>query len=133
MFFWLLLHDRVNTRNLLQRKSMLLKDYNCVLCSDNTEETQVHLFWNCPFALKCWDHLVPEKQRGISAYDEITLTLTHLPGDISLDIIIIGCWGILLVRNDGIFITAAPHVNTWKYYLKERLWAAQIRVKHIKA
>jgi hypothetical protein len=32
-FFWLLLNDRLNTRNLLKRQNMDLQDYNCVLCS----------------------------------------------------------------------------------------------------
>ena len=58
--FRLLLHDRV--------------DYNCALCADSTEETLIHLFWNCPFSLSCWTNLVPTKQRGISAFDEIVLT-----------------------------------------------------------
>uniref|UniRef100_A0A8R7U6Y7 Reverse transcriptase zinc-binding domain-containing protein n=1 Tax=Triticum urartu TaxID=4572 RepID=A0A8R7U6Y7_TRIUA len=55
IFFWLLLHDRVNTRNLLKRKSMVLSSYDCALCNDSTEETCHHLFWDCPFALHCWN------------------------------------------------------------------------------
>jgi len=31
VFFWLLLKDRLNTRELLKRKNMALEDYNCVL------------------------------------------------------------------------------------------------------
>jgi hypothetical protein len=29
-FFWLLLRDRLNTKNLLRRKTNILEDYNCV-------------------------------------------------------------------------------------------------------
>lgn len=54
IFFWLLLHDRVNTTNLLKRKSMHLQSYNYVLCYDNVEETLTRLLWDCPFALRCW-------------------------------------------------------------------------------
>ena len=36
IFFWLLLHDRVNTRNMLQRRSFHLPSYNCALCQMNT-------------------------------------------------------------------------------------------------
>jgi hypothetical protein len=52
-FFWLLLLDRLNTRNLLGRKNFHLPSYSCatLLCTD--EETLVHLFWVCPFAEKC--------------------------------------------------------------------------------
>lgn len=133
IFYWLLLQDRLNTRNLLHRKSMFLQDYNCAICSEGTEETLVHLFWNCPFSLLCWDHLTPNKHRGISAYDEILLAVRHLPKGIALDIVVMGCWSIWSVRNDKIFRSAAPHLNTWKHYLKEGLWTVQLRAKQRKA
>ena len=47
MFFWMLLHDRLNTRNLLRRKSFVLEDYNCALRGCQQEETLYHLFWGC--------------------------------------------------------------------------------------
>lgn len=133
IFFWMLLHDRLKTKNLLQRKSMYLDDYSCVLCSHKAEETLLHLFWDCPFALRCWDFLFHDKQRGILAYDEIALSLSQLPGEIALDIIIMGCWSIWSLRNDNFFRSAAPHINTWKYYLREGLWAAELKAKHNKA
>jgi hypothetical protein len=49
-FFWLLLNDRINTRNLLGRKRMALLTYNCATLECNREETLQHLFWTCPFA-----------------------------------------------------------------------------------
>uniref|UniRef100_A0A8R7QYH8 Reverse transcriptase zinc-binding domain-containing protein n=1 Tax=Triticum urartu TaxID=4572 RepID=A0A8R7QYH8_TRIUA len=55
IFFWLLLHDRVNSRNLLKRKSMALRSYDCTLCNDRTEETSHHLFWDCP--VHCWNFI----------------------------------------------------------------------------
>lgn len=54
VFFWLLLKDRLSTRELLQRKNMVLQDYNCVLCNAAIQETSVHLFLECPFASQCW-------------------------------------------------------------------------------
>lgn len=94
IFIWLLLHDRINTRNLLHRKTMHLDSYNCTLCADNTEETMLHLFWNCSFALHCWDRIIPHRKRGISVVDDIQLAILQLPHDIALDIVIMGCWGI---------------------------------------
>lgn len=41
-FFWLLLKDRLNTRNLL-RKNMHLDEYTCVLCQQNVEETSTSI------------------------------------------------------------------------------------------
>jgi hypothetical protein len=53
-FFWLLLNNRLNTRNLLKRKNMDLQDYNCVLCTRKVEEDLMHLFFECPFSKWCW-------------------------------------------------------------------------------
>jgi hypothetical protein len=54
-FFWLLLRDRLNTRNLLRRKNRNLDDYSCVLCNNGIEETLEHLFFSCSFSQDCWD------------------------------------------------------------------------------
>lgn len=54
VFFWLLLKDRLSTRELLKRKNMALQDYSCVLCNANIEESLTHLFLECPFAIQCW-------------------------------------------------------------------------------
>jgi hypothetical protein len=56
-FFWLLLNDRLNTRNLLGRKRMTLQYYNCATLECNREETLQHLFWTCPFAEQWWDFI----------------------------------------------------------------------------
>jgi len=53
VFFWLLIQDRLSTRNILKRKNMHLESYNCVLCLQNTEETCQHLFLQSPFAKQC--------------------------------------------------------------------------------
>ena len=59
VFSWLLLMDRLNTRNILRRNKHKLQgnNYNCVLCSNNIEETAFHLFFSCPFSQACWQHL----------------------------------------------------------------------------
>ena len=112
---------------------MHLDSYNCALCADNTKETMLRLFCNCPFALQCWDKIIPHRKRGILVLDDIQLALQQLPQDIALDIVIMGCWGIWSIRNDKIFRFAAPHIDGWCYYLQEGLWVVQIRAKHTKA
>jgi hypothetical protein len=54
VFFWLLLKDRVSTRNILRRKNHALPSFDCVLCQAAPEETVEHLFLHCPFAQSCW-------------------------------------------------------------------------------
>jgi hypothetical protein len=65
IFFWLLFHDRLNTRNLLGRKNFHLQCYDCVCTNCNLEETLEHLFWLCPFAGKCWDFICPSRRRDV--------------------------------------------------------------------
>jgi hypothetical protein len=43
-FFWLLILDRLNTRNLLKRKNFHLQNYSCEFPGCNEEETLEHLF-----------------------------------------------------------------------------------------
>lgn len=55
VFSWLLLADRVNTKNMLQqRHHNVTDDTECVLCNAKTEETVEHLFFECPFSAACW-------------------------------------------------------------------------------
>jgi hypothetical protein len=54
-FAWLLLNDRLNTRNILRSHNKHLKEgYNCVLCHENVEETAYHLFFDCSAAATRW-------------------------------------------------------------------------------
>jgi hypothetical protein len=54
VFYWLLLHNRLNTRGLLRRKNMNLESYTCDLCILRKEEKLRHLFYRCSFAKQCW-------------------------------------------------------------------------------
>ena len=59
VFAWLLLADRLNTRGLLKRKHMKLRDdnYACLLCHQPPEEMVEHLFFHCEFSKTCWGKL----------------------------------------------------------------------------
>ena len=52
VFLWLLLSDRLNTRNMLRRRHFRIQDddYTCLLCNHPLEEDIVHLFFTCPFS-----------------------------------------------------------------------------------
>lgn len=54
VFDWLIMKDRLSTRELLKRKNMELQDYNCVLCNNRIEESLLHLMLLCPFSQACW-------------------------------------------------------------------------------
>ena len=75
IFFWFLLHDRLNSRELLQRKSLWLPNYDCGMCDTKSLETAFHLFWNCPFSIQCWETSIPQILRNNSVYTYIQLAV----------------------------------------------------------
>jgi len=65
VFCWLLLRNRLSSRELLRKKNMELEDHSCVLCDSSSDETLVHLLFllknqlQVPFfmeiiILMCW-------------------------------------------------------------------------------
>jgi hypothetical protein len=54
-FAWLLLVDRLNTRDMLQRRNKHLEEgYLCALCPDLIQETSLHLFFECTSSAARW-------------------------------------------------------------------------------
>ena len=94
IFIWLLFYDRVNTRNLLQRKSFHLPSYRCEMCDLNCVEIVLHLFWDCPFAIQCWDMIPSNRKSGICVIDELMNMVQVFPADFATDITIMACWHI---------------------------------------
>lgn len=129
IFCWFLLHNRLNTRSLLRRKSMYLPSYHCALYTDQTKETALHLFWDCSFALQCWDLIIPNKKRDTSVLHEFILALRELSPAVAMTIIIMGCWHIWMQRNNKIFNQINPSIASWKLLLKKDLLLLKHRIK----
>lgn len=105
-FFWLLLRDRLNTRNLLRRKNMILDDYNCTLCTTNQEETCFHLFFECPFSKECWDSIPINWNLNLSPLDMVIVARINFGSSIFREIFITACWVLWRTRNVVIFDNA---------------------------
>ena len=113
VFAWLLLADRLNTRNLLKRKSMKLRDddYSCLLCSTSLEETVEHLFFECDFSKLCWGEL------GISwPASGNRLQLLHAAKEVwmqpmFMEIFIVAAWSIWKERNNKHIRAITPTRN----------------------
>lgn len=55
-FAWLILLDRLNTKNMLARRNFNVQPNSlCVLCYDGKEETIDYLFFECCFAKRSWN------------------------------------------------------------------------------
>ena len=130
VFFWLLLKDRLSTRDLLERKGMILQSHECVLCNQHSRETLEHLFLTCPFATQFWASLgllVPVFQEHVQVVSSFRRQL-NIP--FFMEIIILGCWGIWMSRNDFIFRQLTPSVQGGQGILKKELALATHRAKN---
>lgn len=58
VFGWLLLSDRLNTKNMLVRRHYTIEGgTDCLLCNDHIEETLEHMIFNCNFSMTCWQSI----------------------------------------------------------------------------
>jgi hypothetical protein len=93
-FLWMVLLDRLNTRNLLARKNFNLPSYTCATLQCSQEETSIHLFWECPFAMKCWYYICPQRALHLSVMDAFYDVGNKLNVPFAMEIIIAAAWGL---------------------------------------
>jgi len=129
VFFWLLIKDRLSTRNILKRKNMHLQSYNCVLCLQNSEETTSHLFLHCAYARQCWQLLnmaIPPN----SDFPEIADHFKHgFNNQFFMVTTILLCWAIWSTGNNLIFRGIQPTIEGTKEIFKKELLMLEHRVK----
>ena len=128
-FFWLLLKNRLNTRNLLRRKNMYLDDYNCAICNSNVEETCMHLFFECPFSLSCWNHIDIHWDLSLPPLDMLIEARTTFGSPIFREILITACWTIWNSRNGLIFDGKPCTLNSWKALFRTEIGLICIKAK----
>lgn len=129
VFFWLLLKDRISTRELLKRKNMVLQDYNCVLCNTLVEESLSHLFLECPFAEQCWAIVNIQIDHSLSPFENIQSFKEQLQVPFFIEIIILMSWSIWKARNDLIFWQAAPIILMAKHNFLDEFQLLLLRAK----
>jgi hypothetical protein len=129
VFFWLLLNDRLSTRNILRRRNMFIESYNCVLCNDATEETLEHLFLECRFAQQCWHRLGIIIPNGSTFPGIVEIMRMHLHSKFFMVAIILFCWSIWTERNGKIFNGAQPQVQNSIRTMCKETRLVKLRVK----
>jgi hypothetical protein len=129
-FVWLILSDRINTRNMLMRRKFILNSsYQCLMCSNPLEETIEHMLFCCPFSQSyrqaihiTWDttgdglHLLEEGK-------------TRWCKPLFMEIALLASWNIWKERNRKLFEGVDPSVASWKARLKSDLLLLVHRTK----
>lgn len=128
-FFWLLLKDRLNTKDLLTRKQFPLSDRNCTLCSDHILEDSKHLFFGCSFSERCWLEVGFDWNFSLSVGDIIQDGKLRSRLKCFKEVTIVTCWSIWLLRNNIIFNQGVVSLERWKILFKEAFALVIHRVK----
>ena len=128
-FAWLLLHDRINTREMLFRRGWKVTDnYDCVLCPAQILEDWRHLFFTCQFSSRVWNYL---QITWVSASfaDALVTAKKNFTGPCFMEIVILACWGIWKQRNNWIFKNIKPTFRGWKVVFCYEVTLLKFRVK----
>ena len=89
VFFWLILKGKLNIRGVSRKRNMELESYNCVLCSEQAEETIEHLFIDCPFAMDAWQSINLTVFAGTQPLQNLELLKTQINQSFFMEIIIL--------------------------------------------
>ena len=128
VFFWLLLHDRLSTRELLKKRNMALPSYFCVCFNLSVEESLAHLFLHWLFAQGCWSTI------GLNVgQSDLFITLVNLRSQLNvpffMEVIILMCWGIWMQRNDLIFKGIQPNQQNCRHHFIKEFALVTLRAK----
>lgn len=128
VFGWLFLVDRLNTREILLRKTFFLEEYSCVMCNSDSIEARDHLFFHCPFAKTCWRALAPTADlMGFQGLDCLMHLRERIGKPFFMEIILMGLWAIWKTRNAFIFQQRTPSLYHCRAIFKEEMLWLKLR------
>jgi hypothetical protein len=131
-FAWLLLNDKLNTRNMLRGRNKFLEDgYNCPLCLNDLEETMEHLFFDCPSATNRWFALGIQWNENSNIHHKILLAEQQFNLPFFMEIFMIGARAIWNERNDYVFNHKPPSCASWKARFKSEVRDHLVKIKKV--
>jgi hypothetical protein len=121
-FGWLVLSDRLNTRNMLRRRHYCLNTgYNCLMCINPPEETIEHLLFYCPFSTLCWEKIGMSWHSNSERRTLIQKGKDQWQKPMYMEIMLISAWNIWKERNNLLFKGINPSIESWKQRVKTDL------------
>jgi hypothetical protein len=112
VFAWLLVMDRLNTRDILCRRKCPIPDDKCVVCHQ-VRETRDHLFFDCHFSKTCWSMLGIQWDYSLDFSHRIEAAAKVWNGSFFLEYVILGAWNIWKQRNRKHFDNIIPSAQSW--------------------
>ena len=130
VFAWLMLVDRINTRDMLRRRKFNIGTvFTCLLCDSGCDETRNHLFFECAFGTSCWDRLGIHWDINLPVEGMSERARRDSQGALFTEAVILGAWNIWKIRNRKLFDHVQPEVPTGRRLLARDLDILGCRVK----
>ena len=122
--------DRLNTKAMLQRRNYNVQPNNhCVMCHDQAIEDISHLFFDCPFALACWQKLGITWNNTNDTIARIVHGRASLGLPFFMEIFIIAAWEIWNLRNGKIFEGKPVNLQLWIVRFKDQVLLQLHRIR----
>ena len=127
VFAWLLINDRLNTRNMLKRRHYNIgENHACILCGQQTEETLEHLFFECNFSVRIWNYLQVTWPPG----DDMSMQDNQdFAKPFFTEVVFVACRNIWIIRNARVFRHERQSLNKWRSAFIHYITHMQHRVK----
>ena len=130
MFAWLLLRDRLNTRDMLQRRHWRVTDEtHCELCPLRVHEDRIHLFFDCNFSVRVWDYLQIQWEPNDDLQMVVAKARKFFAKPFFMEVVMTACWNIWILRNGKIFRQERPTFGRWKAKFIHDISLLQHRIK----
>jgi hypothetical protein len=127
-FFWLILVDRLNTKTMLSRRNIGERNNDhYVLCSLRENESLDHLFFMCPFASQCWNHLRFNWDIQFSLEDRLSQAHRDSNIDFFTEATMIAAWELWKIRNDQVFNRLQPSHQRWLQNFRSQGFLQSVR------
>lgn len=94
LFFWLLLQDILNTRDLLNMKNFYIETSKCELCDDEPNEHLMHLFFSCDFSQIFWMNIGNQWNTDHNLMDILLEGRKQDTHGCFKECLIAGCWSL---------------------------------------
>jgi hypothetical protein len=131
VFAWLLIMDRLNTKDIMNRKNWIINSDNyCVLCHTQELETRDHLFFECSYASACWTKIEIDWDCSLPISQRIQSAKTMFAGPCFMEVFVCAAWNIWKDRNDLIFKTREANIARWNVRFQHDLQLHRYRIKH---
>lgn len=130
MLLWLLFSDRLNTRDMLDRRHCAKEDddLTCVVCNGECRETRLHLFSAYP-SIRCRQHLGIEWKHNLEFFPTVVLARLRFGRRGFLEIFFIASWHIWKQRKRLIFQNILPMFQSWRLLFVNEVLLHMCRMK----